>query len=304
MLYGHLAHATPSLCLQTSTPQEPKSASVQAEKVSDALFQPVLAQANLRVEEVRFDPELFDYFFNTAYATPFFRMCMREPLRLPYYAERLRNGLTAAVARPALAVELAGNLLGAGTRRTLLSDPLESARQQSQQPNALEQAILSLYREANQPIPPAVRQQLSGLKQVPPFVQQQAAFLLYTAIQARRWRDTALKEVDNLNELFRLLTLPVADAERELDSGRPDGGTLVLERALKQVDLPRLLAGGHDCLLAAQQVMEAFQKLDETSRESLKKPFDFALPHTEGEASILGAATLSDVHLRHQLQTS
>jgi hypothetical protein len=296
MLYGHLAHATPSLCLQTSTPQEPKSASVQAEKISDALFLPVLAQANLRVEEVRFDPELFDYFFNTAYATPFFRMCMREPLRLPYYAERLRNGLTTAVARPALAVELAGNLLGAGTRRTLLSDPLESARQQSQQPNALEQAILSLYREANQPIPPAVRQQLSGLKQVPPFVQQQAAFLLYTAIQARRWRDTALKEVDHLNELFRLLTLPVADAERELDSGRPDGGTLVLERALKQVDLPRLLAGGHDCLLAAQQVMEAFQKLDETSRESLKKPFEFTVDTPWGRVRLCGGG--NDTHPR------
>jgi hypothetical protein len=296
MLYGQLAHATPILCLPTITSQEPKSASVQTGKISDALFQPVLAQANLRVEEVRFDSELFDYFFNTEYATPFFRMCMREPLRLPYYAERLRNGLTTAVARPALAVELAGNLLGAGTRRTLLSDPVESPRQQSQQPNALEQAILSIYREANQPIPPAVRQQLGGLKQVPPFVQQQAAFLLYTAIQARRWRDTALKEVSNLDELFRLLTMPVADAERELESGRPDGGNLVLERVLKQIDLPRLLAGGHDCLLAAQQVMEAFQKLDEASREPLKKPFEFTVDTPWGRVRLCGGG--NDTHPR------
>lgn len=265
-------------------------------ELSDALFQPVLAQAGLRPDEVRFDSALFEYFFNTDYATPFFRMCMREPLRLPYYAERLRNGLATAVARPALAVELGGNLLGAGTRRTLLSDPLESIRQQSQQPNALEQAILALYREANAPVPQQVRQQLAALKEVPPVVQQQAAFLIYTAIHARRWRDTALKEMDNLNELFRLLTLPVADAERELESGRPDGGNLLLERALKRVDLQRLLAGGHDCLLAAQQVMEAFQKLDSTTRETLKQPFEFTVDTPWGRVRLCGGG--NDVHPR------
>lgn len=265
-------------------------------ELSDALFQPVLAQAGLRPDEVRFDSALFEYFFNTDYATPFFRMCMREPLRLPYYAERLRNGLATAVARPALAVELGGNLLGAGTRRTLLSDPLESIRQQSQQPNALEQAILALYREANAPVPQQVRQQLAALKEVPPVVQQQAAFLIYTAIHARRWRDTALKEMDNLNELFRLMTLPVADAERELESGRPDGGNLLLERALKRVDLQRLLAGGHDCLLAAQQVMEAFQKLDSTTRETLKQPFEFTVDTPWGRVRLCGGG--NDVHPR------
>jgi len=265
-------------------------------ELSDALFQPVLAQAGLRPDEVRFDSALFEYFFNTDYATPFFRMCMREPLRLPYYAERLRNGLATAVARPALAVELGGNLLGAGTRRTLLSDPLESIRQQSQQPNALEQAILALYREANAPVPQQVRQQLAALKEVPPVVQQQAAFLIYTAIHARRWRDTALKEMDNLNELFRLMTLPVADAERELESGRPDGGNLLLERALKRVDLQRLLAGGHDCLLAAQQVMEAFQKLDSATRETLKQPFEFTIDTPWGRVRLCGGG--NDVHPR------
>lgn len=265
-------------------------------ELNDALFQPVLAQAGLHPNEVRFDPALFEYFFNTDYATPFFRMCMGKPLQLPYYAERLRNGLATAIVRPALAAELGGNLLGAGTRRTLLSDPLESPRQQSQQPNALEQAILAIYREANTPVPPQVRQQLTGLKQVPPMVQQQAAFLIYTAIHARRWRDTALKEVDNLNELFHLMTLPVADAERELDGGRPDGGNLVLERALKHVDMQRLLAGGHDCLLAAQQVMETFQKLDDATRETLRQPFEFTVDTPWGRVRLCGGG--NDTHSR------
>ena len=274
----------------------PQVGSSEGLELSDTLFQPVLAQADLRPDDVHFDPDLFEYFFNSDYATPFFRMCMRKPLQLPYYAERLRNGLVTAVARPALAVELGGNLLGAGTRRTLLSDPLESLRQQSQQPNALEQAILTVYREANTPVPQQVRQQLAGLKQVPLVVQQQAAFLIYTAIQARRWRDTALKEVDNLNELFRLMTLPVADAERELEGNRPEGGNLVLERSLKHVDLQRLLAGGHDCLLAAQQVMEAFQKLDDATRETLREPFEFTVDTPWGRVRLCGGG--NDTHPR------
>ncbi len=264
-----------------------------SDSLDSAIFEPVLIQANLRPDEVRFDPDLFDYFFNTDYATPFFRMCMREPLRLPYYAERLRNGLATAIARPALAVELGGNLLGVGTRRTLLSDPLENLRQQSQPPNALEEAILAIYREANAPVPAQVRQQLGRLKEVPPVVQQQAAFLLYTAIHARRWRDSALKEIENLNELFHLLTLPVVEAKRELESDRPDGGNLILERALKRVDMQRLLAGGHDCLLAAQQVMEAFSKPDSAD---LKKPFEFTVDTPWGRVRLCGGG--NDIHPR------
>jgi hypothetical protein len=265
-------------------------------QVSDSLFQAVLAQANLRPEEVRFDAELFDYFFNSEGAPPFFRMCLREPLRLPYYAERLRNGLASSVARPALAVELGGNLLGVGTRRTLLGDPLETMRQQNQQPNALEGAILALYREANTPVPQAVRQQLANLKQVPQVVQQQAAFLLYTAIHARRWRDAALKEVENLNELFRLMSLPIADAERELESDRPTESGLLLERALKRVDLPRLLAGGHDCLLAAQQVADAFGKLDDATRAAIKQPFEWTVDTPWGRVRLCGGG--NDTHPR------
>jgi hypothetical protein len=70
---------------------------------TDALFRETLAQANLSPQEIRFDPQLFDYFFRPRYATPLFEMLLRDPLRLPYYAERLRNGLVGAVGRPVTA---------------------------------------------------------------------------------------------------------------------------------------------------------------------------------------------------------
>jgi hypothetical protein len=92
---------------------------------TDALFRETLAQANLSPQEVRFDPRLFDYFFRTPYATPLFEMLLRDPLRLPYYAERLRNSLVGAVGRPVAAVESGASAIGVSIRRTLTGDPLQ-----------------------------------------------------------------------------------------------------------------------------------------------------------------------------------
>ncbi|MFQ3611076.1 MAG: hypothetical protein SNJ72_06205, partial [Fimbriimonadales bacterium] len=98
---------------------------------TDALFREVLLQANLSPQEVRFDTALFRYFFRTEGTTPLFDMMLRDPLRLPYYAERVRNGLVTSVGRPAQSVEFASGLLGYSVRRTLVSNPLEPIRQQS-----------------------------------------------------------------------------------------------------------------------------------------------------------------------------
>jgi hypothetical protein len=80
-------------------------------------------------------------------------------------------------------------------------------------------------------------------------VQREAAFLIYVAIDARRWRDAALRDLtpDEQRALFQLLTLPIKAFEGALSGAEPSAELLLLERALDKVDLPRLLAGGHDC---------------------------------------------------------
>jgi hypothetical protein len=153
---------------------------------TDALFRETLAQANLSPQEVRFDPRLFDYFFRTPYTTPLFEMLLRDPLRLPYYAERLRNSLVGAVGRPVAAVESGASAIGVSVRRTLTGDPLQSARERANAPNALENAVVALYEAAKTPMPAAVRQQLQrAQRDVPEAVQREAAFLDTTS-QSRR----------------------------------------------------------------------------------------------------------------------
>lgn len=266
---------------------------------TDAWFKETLAQANLTPQEVRFDPRLFDYFFRTQHATPLFEMLLRDPLRLPYYAERLRNSLVGAVGRPVTAVESGASAIGVSMRRTLIGDPLQSLREQANAPDALEKAVQELYQAANAPIPPAVRQQLQQAKQaLPDLVQRQAAFLIYTAIEARRWRDAALRDLtpDEQNALFKLLNTPIKAFEATVGSSEPNEELLLLERALEKVDLPRLLAGGHDCVLALQQVIEAFQKVDAPAKEALSKPFEVNLDTPWGRIRLCGGG--NDTHPR------
>lgn len=266
---------------------------------TDAWFKETLAQANLTPQEVRFDPRLFDYFFRTQHATPLFEMLLRDPLRLPYYAERLRNSLVGAVGRPVTAVESGASAIGVSMRRTLIGDPLQSLREQANAPDALEKAVQELYQAANAPIPPAARQQLQQAKQaLPDLVQRQAAFLIYTAIEARRWRDAALRDLtpDEQNALFKLLNTPIKAFEATVGSSEPNEELLLLERALEKVDLPRLLAGGHDCVLALQQAIEAFQKVDAPAKEALSKPFEVNLDTPWGRIRLCGGG--NDTHPR------
>jgi hypothetical protein len=266
---------------------------------TDALFRETLAQANLSPQEARFDPRLFDYFFRTPYATPLFEMLLRDPLRLPYYAERLRNSLVGAVGRPVAAVESGASAIGVSIRRTLTGDPLQAARERANAPNALENAVVALYEAAKTPLPAAVRQQLQrAQRDVPEAVQREAAFLIYVAIDARRWRDAALRDLtpDEQRALFQLLTLPIKAFEGALSGAEPSAELLLLERALEKVDLPRLLAGGHDCALAVQQSIEAFQKADAPTKEAFGKPFDAAIDTPWGLIQLCGGA--NDTHPR------
>ena len=266
---------------------------------TDALFRETLAQANLSPQEVRFDPRLFDYFFRTQDTTPLFEMLLRDPLRLPYYAERLRNSLVGAVGRPVAAVESGASAIGVSVRRTLAGDPLQAARERANAPNALESAVVALYEAAKTPITPAVRQQLQrAQRDAPETVQREAAFLIYVAIDARRWRDAALRDLtpDEQRALFQLLTLPIKAFEGALSGAEPSAELLLLERALDKVDLPRLLAGGHDCALAVQQSIEAFQKADAPTKEAFGKPFDAAIDTPWGQVRLCGGA--NDTHPR------
>ncbi|OYT69431.1 MAG: hypothetical protein CFK49_00940 [Armatimonadetes bacterium JP3_11] len=273
------------------------AATAFGQQPTDALYAEVLAQANLTPQEVRFAPHLFDYFFRTQHTTPLFVMLLHDPLRFPYYAERLRSSLVGAIRRPVMAVEMGAGAIGVSIRRTLVGDPLQPLYARANAPNALENAVGEVYKAANTPMSPAVREQLQrAQKTLPEWVLRQAAFLVYVAIEARRWRDAALRDLtpEERNALFKLLKLPVKEFEATLGSTEPNAELLLLERALEKVDLARLLAGGHDSALSIQQVIEAFQKADPPTKESLGKPFEFTIDTPWGRIRLCGGG--NDTH--------
>ncbi|MFQ3610723.1 MAG: hypothetical protein SNJ72_04420, partial [Fimbriimonadales bacterium] len=199
----------------------------------------------------------------------------------------------------AQSVEFASGLLGYSVRRTLVSNPLEPIRQQSQQPNAFQEAVNALYQFANTPVPPAVRQQVRrATSELPEPFLQQCAFLLYTALEARRWRDSAFSDLSQPEReaLFRMLALPHEAMEAELERNASNNGTVLIRKALERVDFAHLFAGGHDIVLAVSQALDAFGRLQPAQREALRKPFEFDIDTPLGRIRLTGNG--NDVHPR------
>ncbi|MCX7687005.1 MAG: hypothetical protein N2045_03395 [Fimbriimonadales bacterium] len=265
---------------------------------ADTLFQEVLKQANLAPDEVRFDRELFSYYFRTSGTTALFELAIREPLRLPYYAERVRGGVVGSVARPHLAVEQAASWLGISVRRTLIGDPLASLREQSAQPDALTNALMRLFQAAGAPLTPSTQAQIQNLQEsLDPLLRQQVAFLVLVSVQARQWRDRAFQEFtpEERDALFLWLNLPHTRQDADWSANTPDAFALPL-KAVQKADFAALFAGGHDCALAVQQVMEALQKADDATRLQWRKPFEYNLDTPWGRIRICGGG--NDTHPR------
>lgn len=270
----------------------------QVETNTDTLFREVLNQANLAPQAVQFNRELFDFFFRAEGTTALFDLLIREPLRLPYYAERVRSSVVASVARPVMAVEQGGSWLGYSIRRTLVSDPLAELRTQSSQENALTEALAQLYRHASAPLTPSLRQQIATLQsELDPVLREQVAFLVLVAVHARTWRDKAFEKLslEERESLFQWFNKPTSQQEAEWSANSPDAFALPL-KALHETDFASLLAGGHDVVLAVQQAVEALQKADEATRARWRKSFEYNLDTPWGRIRICGGG--NDTHPR------
>lgn len=273
-----------------------------AQVPEESLFAETLQKAGLTPTTARFDPDLLRFFDRGEYLLPTFESWYSTPYRLPFYAAALRTQLLAAVTQstapsldgvaPSALVEIGGRMLKEGTVRRLLGDPLVKVAEQAKQPTALQDAIRQIYRAAGVPLPLKARQKMGeDLKQVPLHLQQQAAFLLYTALATRRWRNAALGAIGDLNKVYRLLTQPAGTSEeQELEA------FWALYSASQKVDLKKLFAGAHDLVLAAQRAALALKQADEKTQAAFKKAFAFEMDTPWGRVALYGGA--NDLHPR------
>lgn len=267
--------------------------------VQEAVFIDALKPAKLAPDAVRFDPDTLRFFFQDEFESPAFTSYLARPLQLPFYAMALRGSLLTGVDNPAAFVEIGGRMIGDVTRRTLLGDPLAEHDRKAKSKDALAEAVLTIYRESNVPMPAPLRtKMMEELQNVPPLLQEQTAYLLYTAIDARQLRNKALAGIPELNRVFRALTQPVEQVRQ--NANEPDTFWQIYA-AMQQVDMKRLLAGGHDVTLAAYRVAMKLKNAGEAEKAGLQKDFRFEVDTPWGRIALHGNADSTHPRLPYLL---
>lgn len=202
-------------------------------------FEQALGRAELTTKTARLDENLLRIFRYGEFTSPLYDAMSENPWRIPWMAEVYRRQVFAAAGRPSDSLGIAGQLMGFGTRRTLVGDPLEAIKAQATEPNAMASVLARMQTEK------LLREPAPSLQDVPDDVQRAAALVLLTqlrSIEFRRAAFAAIPELDaTLQETARSVGVP-----SEVGAFRAWA-----ERAAK-VDMRALGAGGHDLALAAE----------------------------------------------------
>jgi hypothetical protein len=201
-----------------------------------------LGTASLSTRTARFDPTLLKFFRQSEFATTFFEAAHENPWRMPFYVDMWRKQFMVTGTRPSESVGNGGRMIGAGTRRTLLGNPIQAAEDKAKLPGTLK-AVLEEMRGKG-----VIRGDIPDLGKVPGEVQTAAAIILQVAVDTLPYRRAAFTGVADFGGAF----------QRTLESNPESDDPLINQRDLamyRALDMSYLFAGGHDLTLAAQDAM-------------------------------------------------
>lgn len=236
-------------------------------------FDRALAQIGLSKATARLNPLDLQLFGGGAYRLPFFDSLHHDPWRVPFTVGVLRRDSLQNAGNASHLLSAASLRLSAGTRRTLLGDPTAEQRQRAEQyEHPLRQAIQVVYQSAGVPFPQSAPW-LSQIASVPKPLQQQLAYLLLVAVEARRWRDLAFREAfahERAQSLYEMLCQPPDSNDR-----LQEASNTAYWRLVQGVDLKLLFAGAHDLTLAAERVATSLQaaSLPDGFRADIPTPY-------------------------------
>lgn len=227
-------------------------------------FDRALAQVGLTKASARFNPLDVELFGGGEYRLQFFNSLFYDPWRVPFVAEVVRRDTVQNAEKVAELVSAASLRLSEGTRRTLISDPIQPIQRRvetSGQP--LREAVELIYREAGQTPPrsPSWQQQLSS---VPISVQKPAAIVLLAAIEAFKWRERAFRKAfaqHSPQALYEMLC-PTPSAAK----GIQDYTNTPYWDLMQGVDQKSLFAGAQDLVLAVERAVVELKKHQITGR--------------------------------------
>lgn len=202
-------------------------------------FEIALGSAGLSTANARFDAGMLSFYREGDFGLSTYDDALRNPYRLPDLSDLQRRQLLVTDGRPLDTVSFAGRLVDAGSRRELLGDPIATARARAGQPDPLT-LVLAEYRRRN-----LITGNVPPVSSLPAEVAKAAAVVLWTALDAHRYRTAAFVELGDL---------PGAYA-REMAAPAPyDPVSAARLRGLyRRVGINYLAAGGQDLASAVDQ---------------------------------------------------
>ncbi|HRF59315.1 MAG TPA: hypothetical protein PLH94_05300 [Fimbriimonadaceae bacterium] len=230
----------------------------------DADLDVALGTASLSAKTAQFDPNLLRFFRQSEFSTPTFEAMHENVWRGPFIADNWRRQFAVSGGKPNESLAAAGRMIGLGTRRTLLGNPIAAAEEAAKKTGALK-AVLERMKSQG-----IIKGEILDPAEVPETVQQAAALVLQVALETINYRRAAFEGVtDFANSYQRML-----DYDPESDDPLANRRALELFRS---VDMRYLFAGAHDITLAATQAQALVQATSPTTTFSYSVSTDWGV---------------------------
>lgn len=212
-------------------------------------FETALGTAALTRESARFDPGILGFFKESEFSTPLYRSGHENPWRIPFLVDSWKRQLRASVGDPAETVSTAGRMIGLGTRRSLLGNPIQSAIDAGVKNGAL-RSTLENYKKRG-----LLTGAIPDLGSVPSQAQEAAAVVLQVALQSIPYRRAAFQSAPDYAKYF---DRAVKD---QIESADPEQNKSDLE-FFRSVDLRYLFAAGSDLAGGAKHAQVVCSSID------------------------------------------
>lgn len=216
-------------------------------------FDTALGAVGLTRDSARFDTGVMRFFSESEFRTPIFQSMHENPWRIPFYSDMWLRQYSASVGDPGEVVATAGRMLGLGTRRNLLGNPIQSAVDAGIKQGSL-RSVLETYRKRG-----LMTGAVPDLSNVPGNVQEAASVVLQVALQTIPYRRAALANAPKYADLFRR-----AQADR-VESADPEENQSDLA-FYRQLDLRYMFAAGGDVVAAAKHAQLVAQGTEASSK--------------------------------------
>lgn len=221
--------------LVTFTAQEPLSL--------DKQFNDALGVAGLNTSTARFDQEILGQYAQGEFESMLFRGIHGNPWRTPFILDMYRVQIAGSKDDPLATVSTLSRLTGEGSRRGLLGSPITQAETLASEPGSLRKALIKLRGEGllADPVPATI--------DAPANVQKAAALMIYTALDAVRYRRAAFANGADLQAAFsRETTVQPSEDDPQVYQE--------LVYFYRSVEMHYLFAAGQDVVAASARARE------------------------------------------------